>query len=89
MHHSADSYRSQCFDFSVILLLDIFAKVTVAILNAKPYSLDAVGPKTVDKLVFPLVTALRYGTIVFVDKDCLDAGRAKLYTKDGLTCLNG
>ena len=72
-------------DFAVVLSLHVLAKVGVAILQTCPNSFDAVSPKTIHQLVFPLVATLCDRLVLVVDQDSLDSGRAKLDTENGFT----
>jgi hypothetical protein len=74
MHHGTDADRSELLDFAVIFSLDILAKVSIAVFETVPDSFGAIGPKSVDELVFPLVTALCDRLVLLVDKDGLDTG---------------
>ena len=53
-----------------------------------PDTVDAVGPESVNELVFPLVATLCYWLVLLIDENGFDAGRAILDTENGLTCFD-
>ena len=55
MHHGAEADGGQRLNLAVVLLLNILAELSVAVLESVPYSLGRVGPETIYQLVFPLV----------------------------------
>ena len=73
MHHSANANGSEPCDLYAILLFDILAKRGIAVLKSFPNSLNAIRPKSVDKLVLPRVTALCDWLVLFVNQHSLDA----------------
>ena len=89
VHHGRDADASQNLEFRIVLLEHILAEISIAVLQAIPDGLGAIGPESVDQLVFPGVTALGDGFVLLVDEDGLDTGRAKLDTENGLTLLDG
>ena len=76
-------------DFHVIQAADVFAEVGVALLQAEPDGLLAIGPQAVHELVFPLVAALGDGTVVLVDQHRLDTGGAELDAQDRFSGFDG
>ena len=89
VHHRADADGREVLDLHVILLADVGTEVGVALLEAEPDDLLAVGPETVHELVLPLVTALGDGDMVLIDQDGLDAGGAELDAEDGPSGFDG
>ena len=74
MHHGAYAYGGERFYLCVVVLAHIGAEIGIAILQAIPDGLGAVGPQSVHHLVFPLVAALGYRAVIVVGEDCLYAG---------------
>ena len=89
VHHGRDTDTSQNLEFRIVLLEHILAEISIAVLQTIPDGLGAIGPESVDQLVFPGVTALGDGFVLLVDEDGLDTGRAKLDTENGFTLLDG
>ena len=87
MHHCTYADSRKILDLDIVLLADIVAQVSVAILETIPNSLDAVCPETINELVFPRMATLSDRSIILVDENRLDAGGAKLDTEDGFTLL--
>ena len=73
VHHGTDSDGSQVMDLYAVFLENILAQVGIAVLQSSPDCLQTVCPQSVYQLVFPLVTALRNGVIVFIDQDAFDS----------------
>ena len=88
VHHGREAYGGENLYIAVVLGKHFLAQVGIAVLESIPYSFHAIRPKTIDKLVFPLVAALSYRFVLLVDENCLDTGRAKLDTENGLTLLD-
>ena len=88
MHHGTETNGTQHLDVAVIFLLDVLSQVGVAVLQTIPNGFGRIGPQAVNQLVFPCVASLCDGLVLRVDENSLDAGRAKLYTEDGLTRFN-
>ena len=55
VHHGADADGRQTLDLHVVVGAHVVAQTCVAVLEAIPDGLGAVGPEPVDELVFPLV----------------------------------
>ena len=89
MHHRAEADGAEALDLHVVLLADVGAEVGVALLEAEPDELLAVGPQAVHELVFPLVAALGDGDVVLIDQDGLDAGGAELDAENGPAGFDG
>ena len=84
VHHGRETDGSKSFYLTVILFHHILAEVGIAVLQTIPYSLSTIGPKSVNELVLPLVRPLCNWLVLLIDEDSLDAGRAKLYSENGL-----
>ena len=89
VHHRADADGGQVLDLHVVALAHVGAEVGIALLQAEPDHLLAVGPQAVHELVLPLVAALGDGNVVLVHQYRLDAGGAELDTEDGLAGFDG
>ncbi len=89
VHHGADAYGSKTFNLYIVGSLDVGPQIGIAVLQTVPDGLDAVGPQTVDKLVFPFVTPLGYGVVILIDEHGLDAGRPEFDAENGFALLNG
>src|SRR5574344_722018 len=85
VHHGTDTYSSKCFEFYTVLFFYIRTEIGITVLQTIPYSIDAIGPKTVYWLVFPLVTALGDRLILLVYQYGFDSCRTKFDTEDGFT----
>ena len=84
MHHGTYTYGRKPFDFRVVGLPNVLAQVGIAVLQSVPNGIEVIGPQSVDQSVLPFVTSLCNGSVLAVNKDSLNAGRAKLNTEDGL-----
>ena len=87
VHHGANADGSQLFYLNVVFGYHVGTKVSVAVLHTVPYSLDAVSPQSVDKLVLPFVRALGYRDVVLVDEHCLDSCGTEFDTENSLAFL--
>ena len=67
VHHCRETNGGKGLYLAVVLLQNVLAKIGIAVLETVPHGLGAVGPKTVNELVLPLVTALGNGFILLVD----------------------
>ena len=85
VHHGADTYGCQVLNLYVILIAYIGTEIGIAVLQAVPYSLVAVGPQTVHKLVLPGMTTLGYRSLVLINQYRLDTCTAEFYTQNGAT----
>ncbi len=81
VHHGAETDGAECPDFRSVLLFYLCRQVLVAILQATPDCIKAVGPDIVHQLVFPVMVANGKHPMVFVNQYRLDSGRAKLNAK--------
>ena len=88
VHHSREADGGQTLNLAVVLFLHVFAQLGIAVLQAIPDGLGAVGPESVDELVLPLVRALCNGFVVLIDKDGLDSRRTELNSQNGFSSLN-
>ena len=89
MHHGREADGGEDLNLAVILCKNVLAEFGVAILQSVPYSLYAIGPQSVNELVFPLVATLCYRLVLLVDENGLYTCRSKLDTENGLTLLYG
>ena len=85
MHHRTDADGSETSDLYAILLFDILAQRGIAVLQAFPDSLDAIGPKSVDELVLPRVAALCDRLVFLVNQHSLDTCGSEFDTENGTT----
>ena len=76
-------------DLDVIAGLHIGPEGGVAVLQAEPEGLLAVGPEAVHELVLPLVGALGDGFVLLIDQDGLDTGGSELDAQDGFAGFDG
>ena len=89
VHHGADADGGEGLYGRAVLLLHVGTEVGVAVLQAVPHGVEAVGPEAVDELVLPRVAALCDGLVLPVDENCLDAGGAELDAEDGASGFYG
>ena len=89
VHHGADADGGEGLYLRAVLLLHVGLQVSVAVLQAAPHGVEAVGPEAVDELVFPRVAALCDGLVFLVDEYRLDAGGAELDAEDGASGFYG
>ena len=85
MHHRTDTDGCENLYLCVVFLKYLFTEVCVTVLQTEPDSLNAVGPQSINQLVFPVVAALCDDLVFRVDQHGLNTGRAKLDTENGFT----
>ena len=89
VHHAGDANGAYFGQRNAEFFQDILLQLGVAVLNACGHRLHGVGPDAVCQLILPFVSARGNGNVVFVNENCLDAGRAKLNAQSGVFQIHG
>ena len=89
VHHGGYADCSNLRQRDAVFFQHILLQLGVAVLNACGHRLHGVGPDAVCQLILPFVSAGGNGNVVFVNENCLDAGRAKLNAQSGVFQIHG
>ncbi len=82
VHHCAYTYCGQALDVDTVVAAYVRAQIGITSLHAVDYIVDAIGPQSVDKAVFPIVHTLCDGGVCgTVGEHGFDACRAELYAQ--------
>ncbi len=88
VHHGAEADGANGLERGVVLLKNLVAELPIALLQACPNIFEAVGPDAVFVAVFPLMASRGDRRMILADQHRLDARRAELDAKSGLSALN-
>ena len=88
VHHAAEADGANGLERGVVLLKHLVAELAIAFLQACPNIFETVGPDAVFVAVFPLMASRGDRRMILADQHRLDARRAELDAKSGLSALN-
>ena len=81
VHHGREADACEPLYTYAVFFLYVLFKICITVLKSCPDVIERVCPYTVLESVFPFMSALCYGVVVFIYKYCLDPGRTKLNTQ--------
>ena len=88
VHHGAEADGANGLERGVVLLKNLAAELPIAVLQACPNIFEAVCPDAVFVSVFPLMASRCDRRMILADQHRLDASRAELDAKNGLSAFN-
>ena len=88
VHHAAEADGANGLERGVVFLKNLVAELPIAFLQACPNIFETVCPDAVFVLVFPLIASRCDWRMILADQHRLDARRAELDAKNGLSALN-
>ncbi len=89
VHHAAEADGADGLERDVVLGSHVLGERSIALLQAGPDIVQAVGPDAVFVLVFPVVAARRNRRVIVADQHGLDTRRTELDAQRGFAALDG
>ncbi len=88
VHHAAETDRTKGLHRDVVILDNLFAKLPITLLQACRNIFETVRPDAIFIPVFPIIASRCDRSMILTDQHRLDASRAELDAKNGLSTLD-